>query len=270
MRYGERGTKLATVLGVIDMRRTICLLTLGFFIWASGSAGADDKDVQKNEPLLSKDEELKADDPKDKKQTRSPCKTYKVKLAEGKTYQIDLKSKDFDAFLRVEDAAGKEVAFNDDSPAGSTFDSRILYTTPQAGEYGIIATCLNAKPGRFNLTVVDISHELVLKNGHARYEGELTKDDLSDLSKHFKLFTVKLDAGKTYRIDQRGADPAFDAYLILEDIDGKKLAEDDDSGGGLNARITHKISKSGTYRVIATTFSRQTGKFALEIVATGG
>ena len=49
----------------------------------------------------------------------SPRKVYKVKLTEGKTYQIDLKSKDFDAVLRLEDPAGKEIAFNDDFEPGS-------------------------------------------------------------------------------------------------------------------------------------------------------
>jgi hypothetical protein len=80
------------------------------------------------------------------------------------------------------------------------------------------------------------------------------------------VFTIKLDAGTTYRIDHRGGDRKFDAFLILEDADGNGLDEDDDSGGGLNAQLVLRPAKTGTYRVIATTLpAGQTGKFTLEI-----
>jgi len=47
----------------------------------------------------------------------------------------------------------------------------------------------------------------------------------------------------------------LDPFLRLEDRDGLVLAEDDDSGGNLNARIVFKPGKTGTYRVVATTFA---------------
>ena len=48
---------------------------------------------------------------------------------------------------------------------------------------------------------------------------------------------------------------AFDAYLRLEDADGKQLAEDDDGGEDQNARLRFQAPKTGTYRIIATTFA---------------
>ena len=235
------------------------------------------------EAPLNKSEELKADDEKDAKLTKSPRKVYKVKLAEGKTYQIDLKSKDFDAFLRVEDATGREVAFNDDARGGGTYDSRVIYKAAKSGEYSIIATSLDSKPGKFQLTLVVTDAAsinsafvgkaipLVLKDGKARHEGELTADDLMIANKYYKVFTVPLDAGKSYRIDYRGGSPGFDAYLFLEDADGNKLAEDDDSGAKLDSQIKHQVKKAGTYRIITTTLpSRQLGKFTLEIVTIDG
>ena len=50
--------------------------------------------------------------------------------------------------------------------------------------------------------------------------------------------------------DQKALDP----YLFLHDATGKKLAEDDDSGGGLNARIVFRVSADGVYRIQATSF----------------
>ena len=85
--------------------------------------------------LLSKNDVLKKDDEKDTKLDlkNSPRKVYPIKLEAGKAYQIDLKSADFDAFLRLEDAKGKEVAYNDDDPAGSTTDSHITTVLPASG-----------------------------------------------------------------------------------------------------------------------------------------
>ena len=58
----------------------------------------------------------------------------------------------------------------------------------------------------------------------------------------------------------------FDPYLRIEDANGKSLAEDDDSGGNLNARIVFQPPQTGTYRLIVTTFQARTfGNFQLTI-----
>ena len=62
--------------------------------------------------------------------------------------------------------------------------------------------------------------------------------------------------------DQKALDP----YLVLSDAAGKKLAEDDDSGGGLNARITFRAAQTGAYRIQATSFQNQgVGPFTLTV-----
>ncbi len=113
--------------------------------------------------------------------------------------------------------------------------------------------------------------DLKLKDGKALQEAEFTENDPKALGRfHYKVFTVQLEKGKIYRIDHRGNgdDPKFDPYLILEGNDGVQLEADDDSGGGLNARIVIKPTKTGMYRIVATTFvPGQTGKFAIDIGA---
>jgi hypothetical protein len=65
-------------------------------------------------------------------------KVHKVELKAGVVYTIDLAGKTFDAFLRLEDAAGKQLAVDDDS--GGNYNARIEFTPPRTEEYRIIAT----------------------------------------------------------------------------------------------------------------------------------
>jgi hypothetical protein len=69
-----------------------------------------------------------------------------------------------------------------------------------------------------------------------------------------KVHLVNLEAGKKYQIDM--ASTNFDTYLFLEDAGQNYITEDDDGGGNLNARIVFQPTKSGAYRVVATTFDR--------------
>jgi hypothetical protein len=262
-----------------------CLLGLGCLLHTGLDLSAGDKKKEekkdKKEPRLKKSAELKADDEKDTKLTKSPRKVYTISLAAGATYQLDLASKDFDAFLRLEDAAGNEVAFNDDADP-ATFDSRIVYKASKAGDYKIIVTSFDAKAGKFTLTVVEADQkaiastgskfqgkaiELKLNDGKGEYLGELMETDNASFKRYYKLLTVPLEKGKTYRIEGRAADPkTLDAYLFLEDADGTLLDSAGASGENRNARIVYKTAKTGTYRVIATSARmEQTGKFTLDV-----
>jgi WD40 repeat protein len=73
-----------------------------------------------------------------------------------------------------------------------------------------------------------------------------------------KVYNVKLTVGKTYQIDM--ISEIVDPYLRLEGPTGAVLAEGDDSGGGLNARIQYTCRHTGTYQVIATTFGNTAGR----------
>ena len=134
-------------------------LGLGCLLLAGVSASGQDVKKADKEMLLSKKDSLADNDKMDTK-LKKPCKTYKVKLVQGKAYRIDLTSPDFDAFLRLEDSKGKEVAFNDDvDPANMILDSRIIYAAPKTGEYTIIASCFDGKTGDFTLEMKYASKE---------------------------------------------------------------------------------------------------------------
>ncbi len=124
-------------------------LTVGF----PESTLADDKD----KVLFGKVDSLVESDSKDTKLKASRSKTYTVKLEAGVAYRIDLSSKDFDTFLRLESSTGKEVAFNDDFAAKS-LDSRIIFMPGKSGEFKLIVTAFKAAAtGNFVLEMVRAS-----------------------------------------------------------------------------------------------------------------
>jgi Ca2+-binding EF-hand superfamily protein len=94
--------------------------------------------------------------------------------------------------------------------------------------------------------------DLKLTNGQGHYNGIIEPGDEEKYrgKKCFKVFNINFDQGKTYQIDH--ISNAFDSYLYLEDPNGTLLAENDDGGEGVNARLIYRAAKTGTYRVIAT------------------
>jgi hypothetical protein len=77
---------------------------------------------------------------------------------------------------------------------------------------------------------------------------------------------VTLQAGKTYIFDLEST--AFDAFLRLEDSQGKKLAENDNIEPGVNnnSRIIFTATQDGTYRMVVSAFQQLgTGDYTLMI-----
>src|SRR5262245_1729574 len=67
--------------------------------------------------------------------------------------------------------------------------------------------------------------------------GQILESDAKDAVRLMpcKVHVLKLEKGNTYLINMVSTD--LDSYLRIEDSTGTQLAQDDDSGGGLNARI---------------------------------
>lgn len=110
--------------------------------------------------VLNTQEELTLTDPVDKARGGATrCKTYNVALTKGKRYSIVLESQMFDAFLRLEDATGKQLAFNDDGGGIPGvlfgFNSHIEFRPAANGNYRVIATSLGPATGTFRLRVIE-------------------------------------------------------------------------------------------------------------------
>jgi hypothetical protein len=133
------------------------LLTACFLLQTQLRAGDKKNPDKKNEPneIVVKGELVKAD-LKDKVRTGMYCKTYTYKMIEGRNYQIDMKSKEMDSYLRLEDPAGQSIAEDDDG--GGFPDARIVIRAPKTGDYTIVATTFAAgATGKFTLIVKDLT-----------------------------------------------------------------------------------------------------------------
>ncbi len=81
---------------------------------------------------------------------------------------------------------------------------------------------------------------------------------------------LRFEAGKTYVIEMKAMGTSkLNPYLILLGPNGKAVAQDDDSGGGVNAKITFMAPQAGNYTVVATSggITTQYGQFHLTVMA---
>jgi Bacterial pre-peptidase C-terminal domain len=224
-------------------------------------------------PLVH-DGKLKLDDPRDPVMGQS-AQVFEIELEANQLYRFDLRSKQFDAYLRLIDAKENELARDDDS--GGDLNARIVFRPTTRGLYRIIATSFNGTVGVYSLTITPevgpkpekfvAGKVRKIEKGLSVIDGEIAASDPKDRSKKQSFCHVhefELSPAKSYTVDLTSS--KFDAYLRLEDPTGKQLAEDDDSGGGTNSRIFFRPRIPGVYRIIATTFEpNSVGAYSLTI-----
>ena len=77
------------------------------------------------------------------------------------------------------------------------------------------------------------------------------------------VWTFQGSGGQTVTIDVRSDE--FDTYGQLLNAAGDRLAEDDDSGGALNSRITFTLPASGQYQIVVNNFgdTRRSGVYSI-------
>jgi hypothetical protein len=158
---------------------------------------------------------------------------------------------------------GSELAHKDPARRLKAVSGYALFT-PHPSAVGALRGALKHKD-----PAVRKAAEEALKNSlpkEIEINGRLTaKDVLDDVRKdsHHKVHEVRLTAGRVYQIDLRSSE--FDPYLRLEDSGRKRLAEDDDSGGQLNARLEFQAPATGPYRIVVTSYKRHTGSYTLTV-----
>ncbi len=85
---------------------------------------------------------------------------------------------------------------------------------------------------------------------------------------YFNVYEFSGRAGQRVSIEM--ASQQIDPYLILVGPDGEDIDQDDDSAGGLNARIDVTLPQSGTYVVLANTYGPgEQGRYSLSVSSLG-
>ena len=195
---------------------------------------------------------------------------FAVTLETVRNYRIDLKGYDTgDGTLRqpylrgIYDADGNFIARTTNNSAGTGWNSRVFFTSGEAGTYYVAAGSYQYTEGTYTLSVVDITNGVpddfeagtetsgaVAVGGSATGEIEIFSDR--------DWFAVELDAGATYRIDLKGYDTGDgtlrNPYLRgVHDGDGNLLpgTRNDNGGAGNNSELTFTAEDAGTYYVVA-------------------
>jgi len=89
-----------------------------------------------------------------------------------------------------------------------------------------------------------------------------TNDNTLPDGSYYKAYQFQGQAGQSVVLEMRGT--GIDPYLVLFDPNGRKIAEDDDGGGGKNARIAITLPNTGTYTLYANSYEvGDTGSFTL-------
>ncbi len=182
---------------------------------------------------------------------------YEYRGQAGQRVVIDLKSDDFDAYLRVIDGAGREYT-NDDG--GEEFNSRLSYQFEVDGAIQIIAGSIGeGSDGSFSLSVSESSQNVV-----AEYRGSLeTNDSRGFDGTIYDSYEYVGRAGGQISILLESDD--FDTVLYVGNPDGSNLARDDDGGGGTNSAVDVSLPENGTYTIFVASFFEETGAYRLTI-----
>jgi len=190
---------------------------------------------------------------------------------------IELTSSAFDTYLGIgtEDSSGF-YSLSQDDDGGTGTNSRIrIFLEP--GVYSVLANSFSAgEEGAYQLSVQPIDAETTtsassggLVEAGGRYDGRLEGSDetLPFDGSYIDRWTFSGQAGEILTVVMRS--DQFDSYLLLGEAVGSDVAigiENDDGGGGLDARIEFELPYTGTFVILANSFSPgETGDYTLEV-----
>jgi hypothetical protein len=191
---------------------------------------------------------------------------YTFQGSAGSTAIVDLRSADFDTFLRVTSPSG-EVFTNDDYEGGID-RSMVSLDLGETGEYTVEVTSYSSDAtGSYTLDMtsglqsapVDMENRGTLASGDGTYsEGE-----------YFDSYEFEGQPGQAVTIDLRSDD--FDTYLVLEGPGGQREVNDD-ADSTAHSQIVTQLSQLGTYTVHVTSYGGgETGDYVVSISqGTGG
>ncbi|MCI0540441.1 MAG: hypothetical protein L0Z50_35000, partial [Verrucomicrobiales bacterium] len=219
---------------------------------------------------------------------------FRCMLKKGKRVAIEVVAarlgSAMDPVLRVLDSAGREQAYNEDSPALGT-DARIDFTAAKSGQYTIELRDTRYQGGPrffYRLRVADsIESKLPFIAGQA---SDLTSAEASKVpaqrelepnnslqtaqpidwpcsiaggfgkprDRDFYAFTVEKDQRLIVRGKTRSLGWPCDLFLQIQKPDGSKVAEANPTGAD-EGGITNKFAEGGAYRLLVEELNHQGG-----------
>ncbi|WP_419809928.1 PPC domain-containing protein [Sphingomonas sp.] len=208
---------------------------------------------------------------------------HALRLAAGQTVRITARGRDFDAQLKLYGPTGAEPLADDDDSGGGTV-AELVFQAERAGLYqigvsrsGSSDVPSDGEQGEGAMTessaaVGDVAYDLTVVAAPAPVvppirpivpnAGQPTPVDMAQCGTGCR-FTFQATEGDRLIAETSADDAEADPVLELR-MGGEKIAEDDDGGESVNARIVRRIARTGTYTLVARTLGGK-GKFALAV-----
>ncbi|HZU06460.1 MAG TPA: PPC domain-containing protein [Chloroflexota bacterium] len=145
----------------------------------------------------------------------------------------------------------------------------LSFVPAQSGAYQAVVFVDTSRPIDYQLTLERGFGRLLVERGPVPLgqpvQGEIRFAEGRD------LYTFEGRAGQQVRIAlDRPSRSRLDPYLELQGPDGRTIAEDDDSGGDLNALIQLVLPQTGTYTIVARGFEDTVGPYVLTVTLSDG
>ncbi|MCI5106038.1 MAG: caspase family protein, partial [Pseudomonadales bacterium] len=185
---------------------------------------------------------------------------YSFEATAGESAIIDLRSDDFDTYLRVTSPSG-QILSNDDFQA-STSRSVVNIPSTEAGQYQVEVTSFgSSESGAYSLQMN--TSAATGQVAQQSYNGRLENGDLTLQSGEYRdSYSFEGSPGQRVSIDLRSDE--FDTYVILVSPSGEQ--EENDDANGTNSQLVIDLTEQGSYQVWVTSFSEgETGSYQLEI-----
>lgn len=197
-----------------------------------------------------------------------PAEAWRLQGRAGERVSIVMTSDDFDTYLYLV-GPGLEGVLTDDDGAGN-LDAKIDVTLPTAGPFTVVAAGLSSgAQGAYTLRVEPpFDPNTLSTDGRSIDLGQTvtgslaSSDPLVAEGRRGQAWAFDGVAGRLVTI-HLSAD--YDTYLYLVGPGIDEPIGDDDGGGGTNSQIETTLPGTGTYRVIASSFSSGTGPYTLTV-----
>ncbi|MBT9313060.1 trypsin-like peptidase domain-containing protein [Leptothoe kymatousa] len=176
----------------------------------------------------------------------------------GQRISITMSSRQLDSYLLLYGPNQEYLGENDDN--SNSRNARLDITLPNSGTYLVFANSYGAREqGQYELTVRSSGGSSNRANNPylINEDGTLSNQDrrLTDNSLYDEyLFSGERGQNITINLNSE----EFDAYLLLVDNKGNKLAESDDiSQSNTNSSIRIALPYTGEYRIIVNAYDQQ-------------
>ncbi len=195
---------------------------------------------------------------------------YGLELDAGETVRLSLINAPQggvgDPLMVVYDSNGAEVARDDDS--GGDLNAYLEFSASEAGRFFVEARGFSDEAeGAYVLELAageigadPSSADMIDPSGQR--QSQISPAGDSD------WFSIEVIEGRPYRffMDAAGeGESAVDPILTLFDADGRELAQDDDGGRGLGARLAFTPTESTTLFIAASAFGGGAGPYTLRV-----